>query len=56
MALLGICMEMKSHFLLFLTVVVCIWAVSGEISAALLENSLKNNFGFFLPEMVQISP
>lgn len=40
-ALPGICMEMKSRFL-FLTVIVCIWTVSGKVSAALLESGLKN--------------
>lgn len=55
-ALLSICMGMKSLFLLFLTVIVRIWAVSGKVSAALLENGFRDIFSFFLSEMVPFSP
>ena len=46
-ALPRFCMQMKGHLFIFLTFIVCIWAVSGKVSAALLENGLKSILGFF---------
>lgn len=55
-ALLRFCMQMKGHFLLFLTFIICIWAASGKVSGALLENGLESISGFFLSEIVASTP